>query len=171
MKWILLAVAVAVAIAAIVTIVGAMLPKKHVISRKGKFRQPPAVLWETISGPPTWRPDVRSFEELPDQNGHKTWREIDKHGQKITFERVESDPPLSMVTRIADPKLPFGGSWRHQISPIEGGGSLLTITEAGEVYNPIFRFVSRFVIGHSSSIDQYLDALGRKFGEEVSIEE
>ena len=51
MKWILLGTTVAVAIVAIVTIVGAMLPKKHVISRKGTFRQPPAVLWETISGP------------------------------------------------------------------------------------------------------------------------
>jgi hypothetical protein len=169
MKWILLAGAVAITIVAIVTIVGALLPKKHTVSRSARFRQPPTVVFETISGPPTWRPDVRSFEELPDRDGHKVWREVDNHGQKITFERVESNPPASMVTRIADPKLPFGGSWSHRISPIDGGGSLLTITEAGEVYNPIFRFVSRFIIGHSTSIDKYLTALGKKLGEEVSI--
>ena len=170
MKWILLAVAVIVAIVAIVTIVGAMLPKKHVASRKARFRQPPVVIWDVISGPPTWRPDVRSFEELPDREGHKVWVEVDKHGQKITFERVEAIPPVSMVTRIADPKLPFGGSWTHQISAVDGGSELM-ITEAGEVYNPIFRFVFRFVIGHSASIEKYLTALGNKLGEAVSVEE
>jgi hypothetical protein len=147
-----------------------MLPKKHAVSRRARFRQPPTVIWEVIAGPPTWRADVRSFEELPERDGHKVWREVDKHGQKITFERVESNPPVSMVTRIADPQLPFGGSWSHQISPVDGG-SLLTITEAGEVYNPIFRFISRFVIGHSASIEKYLTALGNKVGEQVTIEE
>jgi hypothetical protein len=170
MKWILLAAAVVVAIAMIVTIVGALLPKHHVVSRRARFHQPPAVIWETIAGPPTWRPDVRSFEELPDRDGRRVWRELDKHGQKIVFERVESNAPVSMVTRIADPKLPFGGSWSHRISPVDGG-SLLTITEDGEVYNPIFRFVSRFIIGHSASLEKYLTALGNKFGEQVTIEE
>ena len=75
-----------------------------------------------------------------------------------------------MVTRIADPKLPFGGSWSHQISPVDGGSSL-RITETGEVYNPIFRFVSRFFIGHAASIEKYFTALGNKFGERVTIEE
>jgi|SRR5262245_31696824 len=170
MKWILLAVAIVVAIVAIVAIVGAMLPKKHVSFRKARFRQPPAVIWDVISGPPNWRPDVRSFEELPDRDGHKVWVEVDKHGQKITFERVEESPPVSMVTRIADPKLPFGGSWTHRISAVDGGSELV-ITEAGEVYNPIFRFVSRFVIGHSASIEKYLTALGNKLGEAITVEE
>ena len=38
----------------------------------------------------------------------------------------------------------------------DGGGTRLTITEDGEVYNPLFRFVSRFIMGHTSSIDRYL---------------
>jgi len=170
MKWILVAISVVVLIAAVVVIIGALLPKAHVVSRKARFRQPPAAIWEVISGPPMWRADVRSFEELPDRDGHKVWREVDKHGQKIIFERVDFNPPVSMVTRIADPKLPFGGSWSHQISPVDGGCTL-TITESGEVYNPIFRFVSRFVIGHSASIEKYLTALGTKFGEQVIIQE
>ena len=170
MKWILLAIAVVVLIAAVVIIIGALLPKAHVVSRSARFRQPPAAVWEVITGPPTWRPDVRAFEELPERDGHKVWLEVDNHGQKITFERVESSPPVSMVTRIADPKLPFVGSWSHQIAPADGGGSLLTITENGEVYNPIFRFVSRFIIGHSASIEKYLTALGNKFGDPVTIE-
>src|SRR5262245_44056387 len=170
MKWILLAIGAVAAIVLVVTIIGALLPKNHTVSRRARFRQPPALLWETIAGPPTWRPDVRAYEELPDKDGHKLWREVDSHGQKITFERVESSPPDLMVTRIADPKLPFGGSWTHRLSP-DDGGCWLTITEAGQVYNPIFRFASRFVIGHSASIEKYLAALGKKFGEQITIEE
>jgi hypothetical protein len=43
------------------------------------------------------------------------------------------------------------------------------ITENGEVYNPLFRFVSRYVIGHNRTIDAYLRALGQATGQEVRI--
>ncbi|MGH9824216.1 MAG: LIC10604 family protein, partial [Blastocatellia bacterium] len=93
----------------------------------------------------------------------------DKHGQKITDERVESTAPRLMVTRIADANLPFGGSWKYEIEKA-GDGSIITITEDGEVYNPVFRFVSRFIMGHSATIEGYLKDLGNKFGEQVKIE-
>jgi hypothetical protein len=41
----------------------------------------------------------------------------------------------------------------------EGSVTRLTITERGVVYNPVFRFASRFIIGHAGSIEQYLAAL------------
>jgi hypothetical protein len=44
----------------------------------------------------------------------------------------------------------------------------VTITERGLVGNPIFRFVSRFVIGQTATMDSYLRALGKRFGEEVT---
>ena len=37
-----------------------------------------------------------------------------------------------------------------------GDSTTLRITENGEVYNPVFRFVSRFVFGHSATIEKYL---------------
>ena len=40
-----------------------------------------------------------------------------------------------------------------------GDDTEITITENGEVYNPIFKFVSRFIIGHYGSIDDYLEGL------------
>jgi len=44
------------------------------------------------------------------------------------------------------------------------------ITEDGDVYNLFFRFVSRFVIGHTRTIDAYLRALGKATGQqEVQI--
>jgi hypothetical protein len=88
---------------------------------------------------------------------------------------MESTPPPGnatgrVVTRIADPKLPFGGTWTIEVTPVEGG-TTLRITERGEVHNPIFRFMSRFIFGQTKSMEDYLGALGKKFGETVSIQE
>lgn len=77
---------------------------------------------------------------------------------------MEETPPTRLVTRIADRNLPFGGAWTHEITP-EPGGCLVKITEAGEIYNPIFRFMARFVFGYNGSIEAYLRALHKKFGE------
>jgi hypothetical protein len=66
-------------------------------------------------------------------------------------------------TRIADKNLPFGGTWTIDVAP-QASGSSVTITEQGEVYNPVFRFVSRFVMGQSATVDAYLKALHKKFG-------
>jgi hypothetical protein len=60
--------------------------------------------------------------------------------------------------------LPFGGWWEYVIAPA-GSGSRVTITEHGEVYNPIFRFVSRYVMGQTKTLDSYLTALAAKLGD------
>jgi uncharacterized protein YndB with AHSA1/START domain len=169
MKWLIVAGVVLAVVVVAVIIVGTLLPKRHVVSRRALIHQPPEAVFALISGPPTWRPSVKSFAELPARDGRPCWREEDGHGQKITYERVESDPPRKMVTRIADPDLPFGGSWKYEIDKADGG-STIAITEDGEVYNPVFRFVSRFIMGHSATIEGYLKDLGKKFGEEVKIE-
>jgi hypothetical protein len=45
------------------------------------------------------------------------------------------------------------------IAPSVDGGSTLTITENGEIYNPIFRCISHYVMGYTATMDRYLDAL------------
>ncbi len=166
MKWALIAVATLVLLVAVVALIGYMLPKNHLALRSAHFRQPPQAIWDAITGPPDWRPDIRSSEKLAPRDGRRTWKEIDKHGQAITYQSVEESPPRRLVTRIADPTLPFGGTWTYAIEP-EPTGSQVTITEAGEIYNPIFRFMSRFIFGYSGSLETYLNALHAKFGEAV----
>jgi hypothetical protein len=81
----------------------------------------------------------------------------------LTYEAETSLPPEHLVTRIVDKGLPFGGSWDYAISH-DGPGSKLTITENGEIYNPVFRVVSR-VMGQTASIDAYLTALAARLGD------
>ena len=164
MKWVLIVIGAVIALVVVVAAIGALLPKAHLASRSSRFRKSPQALWDTITGPPDWRPDVKKFESLPPLDGRRMWKETDSHGQAITYESVEETPPSRLVTRIADRSLPFGGTWTHEITP-DADGCTLRIIEAGEVYNPIFRFMSRFVFGYSGSIDAYLKALHAKLGD------
>jgi hypothetical protein len=161
MKWLVRVALCLAAVVLLVILIGVLLPRKHVVARSVSLHQPPETVWKLITGAPTWRPDIKSYQELPANDNHRMWREVNEHGQAITFEAVESLPPRRLVTRIADPKLPFGGTWTYEITPTNSGCSL-TITENGEVYNPLFRFVSRFVMGHAASIDAYIKALTAK---------
>ena len=77
-----------------------------------------------------------------------------------------AEAPRRYATRIADEELAFGGTWSFEIEPADGG-SQLTITENGEVKTAFFRAMARFAFGYHSTMDSYLRALGRRFGEEV----
>jgi hypothetical protein len=169
MKWIVLTLALLALAAAVMAAVGAMLPVKHRATRSARFHQSAPALYAVISGSPDWRPDVKASGPLPDANGRKRWWEQDAHGKKIAYELIEASP-TRYVTRIADDKLPFGGTWTVEISPASATESAVRITEDGEVYNVIFRFLSRFVFGHTSTIESYLHDLGAKFGEQTNIE-
>ena len=181
MRWALWIVGGLAAIVALVAMVGAMLPKGHVAARAARFRQSPDAVWRAITGYeefPKWRPGVQSVTRLPDANGHLVFMEKSGAGssaQEIPYEIVESVAPEGgapgrLVARIADEKLPFGGSWMYEVSAVDGG-TVLRITEQGEVYNPIFRFVSHFFMSQTKTMEDYLDALGKKFGETVTISE
>ena len=170
MKWVLWIVGGLVVIVGLMAAIGAMLPVRHHASRKARYKASPAALWAVLNGPPDWRTGVKSFGELPAENGRRRWWEEDTHGEKITFELVEARPGERLQVRIADKGLPFGGTWTFAISPAAGGGSELRITEDGEVYNVVFRFMARFFFGYYKSIETYLQDLGAKFGQPVEIE-
>ena len=150
MKGIIYGGLAAMIIAAILVLIGAALPKEHVALRKILVQASPNDVFALIAGPSDWRGvKYELLTETP-----LKWRETDSRGDAIVYERVETSAPKRIVNRIADPKLPFGGSWTYEIAP-NGSGSELTITENGEVYNPLFRFVSKFIIGHTATIEKY----------------
>lgn len=169
MKWIVGLVVGLVVLVGMVVGVGVFLPEKHRASESARFRVGAEQLWEVITdfgAYPAWRSGVSGVERLTDINGHPVWKETDTHNEGIPYETVDFVPNKRLVRRIADPKLPFGGTWTFDFEAMPEGAKL-TITEDGEVYNPIFRFVSRFVIGHTKNIHGYLDDLQTKVGGNV----
>ena len=152
----LIVLGILVAVVVVVVAVGYSLPERHVASRDAVFQDPAdkvfAVLLD-VDSYPRWRSDVRTVEILS-REPLLRWREHGSNGA-ITFERQEANAPARLVSRIADPSLPFGGHWTYALTPHDGGVRL-AITEEGEVYNPLFRFMSRFVFGHTATMDTFL---------------
>jgi uncharacterized protein YndB with AHSA1/START domain len=174
MRYALIVIAVIVGLILIIAVIGWSLPVRHRASMARAYRATPAGIYALITDAesfPSWRSDVKRVEILPANNGHARWIETPKNGQPITFVVERSTPNQLLVTRIADTDLPFGGSWTYEIAPAGDGQTSLSLTEDGEVYNPIFRFASRFVMGHDATMKQYLAAVGTRFpevGAEVS---
>jgi hypothetical protein len=155
------ALVILIVLVLIVVAVGYALPVGHVASSQATLGQTPDAVFATLSDVahfPDWRADVSRVDVL---SSHPLrWREHGKNGD-ITFVIVESVRPLHLLTKIDDASLPFGGSWSYDLVP-NGSGTTVTITERGEVYNPVFRFMSRFVFGHTATMEGFLAALAKR---------
>jgi uncharacterized protein YndB with AHSA1/START domain len=156
MKWILIVAAIVIAIPLTLAAVGVFLPQNHVASRTVAIAAPAERVFAAISDVDrfmTWRSGLKSVERLPDDGKGQRFIEHSSNGD-ILFRIETFEPNTRMVTRIADPKLPFGGSWTYVITPA-AAGSELTITEAGEVYNVLFRSMQKLFFSPYKTIDTY----------------
>jgi uncharacterized protein YndB with AHSA1/START domain len=169
MKWVLIVVAVLGGVIGLVALTGAMLPRDHVATMTATIPATPDKVWAAlvdVSAYPTWRSDLQRVEVLT--TSPLSWREYGKQGS-MTLAVETFDPPRRMVGRIKDEGMPFGGAWEYVIAAdtADPGRTRITITERGWVSNPVFRFVSKYVMGHYATLNSYLRALGRKFGADV----
>lgn len=150
--------------------IGTLLPKRHVASRSATYRATPEQLFSLIAGTQTWRPDVLSSEEVLGQDGKEFQRETSRRNETITYEILDRVPPKSIKRRIATRNLPYSGTWTYTLEPA-GETTTVRVTEDGEVSNPVFRLVSRFILGHTHSIDTYLQALAKATNQTIEIKD
>ena len=87
----------------------------------------------------------------------------------LPMELTESEPPNRLVTTILSEGMPFGGRWIIEVEPT-AAGAVVTITEEGEVYSALFRFVSRYLMGHHATASLFLSDLGARFGEHITVD-
>lgn len=169
LRRILIVVAILVAIPALAALIGLFLPKGHVATSRATYSQAPETIWAVVvefERWPEWNASVQKMERGPDRDGKPVWLSIGKWGQMPSVIEV-FEPPRRLVTRIPeDAGIGFSGSWIYEIAPA-GGGATLTITERGEVSNPLFRFMGLFFFDAHSTMHGFMRALGGKFGEKV----
>lgn len=162
-KLIYVVAGLAVLVAA-VALTGWLLPQNHSASSFVTLNAVPDEVFAVLTdfqAYPDWRSDVERVEVTGESGAGQLIREFGSNGE-IPY-RVEAfGPPTTMVTRI-EPGLPFGGTWTYELSAT-AGRTVLRITEDGEVYNPIFRFVSRFIFGHDATIAAFLADLEKRVG-------
>jgi hypothetical protein len=163
MKIALIALGVVALLLVILIAVGYTLPVKHRATVSATIAASPDQVYALIANVaafPSWRSGVQSVEVLSSPDGRRRWREVSKNGT-IPFVIETEDPPARLVTRIDSKSLLFGGTWTYDVQP-NSGRATLQITEDGEIYNPIFRLVSRFFIGYEGTMRQYLSDVERK---------
>lgn len=120
------------------TIAGAFLPKQHNGHAEAFIAASPEKLWDLMEREKEWFSNVPPTITLP-----------------------ETTRPFKRVTKISDTSLPFGGVWTVTLVP-EAHQTKVTVLEEGEVYNPLFRFLARFVFGHDTTAKNYLNALAKE---------
>jgi uncharacterized protein YndB with AHSA1/START domain len=169
MKALVIVVAVIVALILLMALIGALVSRDHRATSTVTLRQPADTIWRVVrdlGGVPAWFAAMQQSTRLPDRDGHEVWRQK-MSGFDVPIIVIESIPQRRLVTQI-DPAAggAFGGTWTYELTP-DASGTRVSVTEAGWIKNPLFRFLSRFVFGYYGSLDKYLAALGRRFGETV----
>ena len=140
MKGVIWIVVALVSVVGVIGLIGFFLPVGHEASRSLDINTPPD----------------RAFALLADVDNYLKWWS----GATVKSEVVERVPPSKIVTRVVG-ETQFGGTWTIDITPIESG-SRITITERGEVYNVVFRTLSRFVFGHTATMESCLEAVRKR---------
>ena len=160
--------------------VGTALPINHTAMCAAQMPAPPHDVWLTLANPLdyAWRSDIvqarldSTTPSAPAGRPHPgmQWTESDRYGHTVTYQRVSAERDRHLVNRIADPTLPFGGTWTYDLTPAPAvHGTTVSIVENGQIYNPVFRFLAQFFIGYTSTMRTHLADLGKKFGANVAV--
>src|SRR5690349_2307073 len=117
-KWAMYIVVGLVGLVALTAAVGYVMPAGHVAHSAKEFHAPPAKVYEIATDfakYPEWRSDVTAVE-VGQRDGKPL---VTEHGPNgvIPYLVEEQQAPSKFVMRIADPDLPFGGTWTFDITP------------------------------------------------------
>jgi hypothetical protein len=146
---------------------GSRLPEAHVASVTDTVPASQQRVWALITDPaamPRWRTGLKAVSMLPSQNGAPCWAEV-QSGMTMPLCADVREEPSKQVVRIADPKLPFGGTWTYVLEPAGENATRVTITENGTTGPALWRFVDHYVMHEDGQIKQYLADLKRAAGQ------
>ncbi len=167
MVWVLLCLGLVGCGILIMFLAGSLLPRETIVSRTLQLGKTREEVWKLITdfpGQTKWRSRIKRIEKI-DSN---KWREIYKGGREVILETKERREP-ELLLRELKGKDGIKGTWTVEIAKA-ADGCWVTVTEKGEIRNPFFRFVGRYIIRRASHVECYLRDLARHFGETPVIE-
>ena len=169
-KWALWMAGLLAALVIVALSVGATLPQSHTAAVRVTVNAAPADVYALItdvSQGAAWRDDVDSVTVL--SSDPVRWTEHTGFGD-ITFVREAAEQYRLVRNRIeGGEEQGFGGTWTWKLEPA-GNGTVVTITENGEVYSAFFRVMSKYVFGHYSGLESYAGSIAKKFGQAAGVE-
>ena len=166
-RWIVRLLALVIGLLAVAYVAGLFIPRDHVATMSIDLATPPDRVWPVIADvakTPEWRAGVSRVQMQPQPDGPLRFTESSSQGD-VQFEILRQDAPLRQVIRVVDDDQPFGGIWTWDLEPGAGGGTRLTLTEAGFIKNPLFRAMGALFFSPTDTMDAYLRDLARRLGE------
>jgi Polyketide cyclase / dehydrase and lipid transport len=158
--WLSVVIVLAIGTAAVM---GSRLPVEHTASVSEIVSASQQKVWGLTTDPaamPKWRTELKGVTLLAPEGNAPCWAEIQSSMTMALCADVREEPTRQVV-RIADPKLPFGGTWTYELEPAGADSTKVTITEHGTTGPAMWRFVRHYVMGEDGSIKQYLSDLKR----------
>jgi uncharacterized protein YndB with AHSA1/START domain len=149
MRWIRIALISVLGLAFLAVLIGMLRPASHTARTQAAYRVPPEEVWAVIADFDRWsewNPEIERVERLPDREGRTALRVTGTWGDATSEVTVE-EPPSRMVTAMDAGS--FRGRWTYELAAA-GDGTLLTITEEGEVGNPLLRTMMLFHDDHAT---------------------
>ena len=148
----------------LVVVVGYLLPVQHEATVSARVPAAPEAVWSALtddrrstrSGAATWT----SVEMLSGRLGTRGVARAGEERRDLLRRSSRRSRRGGWSRGSRTSRCRSAGAWEYVVTG-DGAGSRVRITEHGEVYNPVFRFVSRFIMGHTATASAYLKALGR----------
>jgi len=165
MKWIFITLGSLVLVGVLIYAIGYFMSIGHTATVEKKFKINKDELWDILTnykGYTEWR---RGIKELIVDDADQ-WTEINDYGDIVHYQLEIAEEKRIMTIRIMNKDLPYGGFWEFIIDPQEEGCSL-KITESGEVYSPVYRFMSKYIFGHDTTLKNYMEDLETKVNASV----
>lgn len=138
----------------VVWIVGARIPQNHRAEVRDTLAVPADSVWNRIRRVEDWP----RWRDLTIEDSGADYATVRQGGDVVRY-RLEERGERTLVTTIDTPGLPYGGRWTWTVEDAGEGRSRVTIVEEGEVYSPVFRFVSRYVVGHDATLQAAMEEL------------
>ena len=156
----------------VLTGIGTSLPIEHHASCSATYAKPIRYLFTAVAddaASASWRPGIVSAVLISGSGPTAVWRETDTHGGAITYRTIAYSNNDKLARSIDFvPGMQFGGTWTYVISPgpVAIGHeptrvNRVTLIEDGDIYNPFFRFLARYVFGYTHNMETYLVDLAR----------
>jgi hypothetical protein len=140
---------------------GLFLPKSHKFTKTAFLKYDPENIWVYITNIehyPNWRPAVKKVEVVStNPAGLTSWMEYYRFNNRTMYQITEATPYSDLVIKTADKEAYSSCKWTVNIKEAENG-TLLTITEEGEIYNPLFRSIAK-IKGVDKPLTDYIGDL------------
>lgn len=130
-------------LAATLLVVGWLRPPGHTATTQALYPVSQQQAWDSLTAFDRWSewyPEVSKVEMLPDSAGNRRILITGEWGEIPTTLTVW-DPPHRLRTQMDEGT--FKGSWSWDLRPVPEG-TMVTVTESGEVRSPFFRALMIF---------------------------